>query len=280
MIRAYPPDNQPTVEQVVAEIATDSMGLSTGFTQLDNMIRGLHRKELVIIGGRSSIGKSSLMVDIALNVNCPVAIFSLEMSYKTLVERMVSNITATNHHFMKLGHIPVPPIDKLLMKDITILDNPYITPVLFKNQVKELKEQFNIGCVFLDYLQLIRPDFSGGNLTQDLDYICQNIKAVGKEYDVAVVMLSQLNREVERRENHQPRLSDIRSSGGIEQTADVVILLHRPDYYMINEIDVESDDGGEAYLIVAKSRNTPVGKISVVWLSEQMSFKEIKQETF
>ena len=279
MIHSYPFE-QDSLDTIAANIGSEPFGIRTGLTQLDEMTRGLHPGELTVIAGRSSMGKSSLMTDIILNVDCPVAIFSLEMSYKILCERMIANFTNTNYHYLKLQRIPVPSVGKLNSKSITILDNSYLTPLKFKEQLEQLKEKEGIKCCFVDFLQLMRTDFPAGSRSQEVDNICQDLRAVGKELGIAVVLLAQLNREVEKRDNHQPRLSDLRESGGIEQAADVVLLIHRPSYYNVKEVDLESEDDGEAFIYVSKNRSGPVGKCPVVWISEYMSFRDIKSESF
>lgn len=279
MITAYPFEGQ-NFNEIAANIGNEPFGLRTGFTQLDEMTRGLHPGELTVIAGRSSMGKSSLMTDMILHIDYPVAVFSLEMSYKVLCERMIANFTNTNYHYLKLQKIPVPSVEKLKSKNITILDNSYLTPLKFREQLTQLKAKENIKCCFVDFLQLMRSTFSSGSRSQEVDNICQDIRAAGKELGIAVVLLAQLNREVEKRDNHEPRLSDLRESGGIEQAADVVFLIHRPSYYNVKEVDLESEDDGEAFIYVAKNRSGPVGKCSMVWVSEYMSFREIKERTF
>jgi len=279
MIQAYPVESQ-NFDDIVANIGQEPFGLRTGFTELDNMTRGLHPGELTILAGRSSMGKSAFMLDVALHLDCSVAIFSLEMGYITLCERLVANYTNTNYHYLKSGKIAPPDVSELKSKNITILDNSYLTPAKFHQQLVQLKAEQGIKCAMVDFLQLVKPDLSTGSRYQDIDAICQSLRATGKELGIAIVVLAQLNREIEKRENHEPKLSDLRESAGIEQSADVVLMLHRPDYYQIKEIDLESEDGGEAYIYISKQRNGPVGKIPLVWLSEFMSFREIKPETF
>lgn len=281
MIRSYPFEEE-SFDSIVSNIGNEPFGLKTGFKQLDEMTRGLHPGELTVIAGRSSMGKSSLMSDMVLSISekCPVVIFSMEMSFRVLCERLVANFTNTNYHFLKMNKIPVPSVDGLKSRNITILDNSYLTPLKFKEQLKQLKDKENIKCCFVDFLQLMRSDFPAGSRSQEVDNICQDLRAVGKELGISIVLLAQLNREVERRDNHQPRLSDLRESGGIEQAADVVLLIHRPSYYNLKEVDLESEDDGEAFIFVAKSRNAAVGKIPVVWISEYMSFRNFNVETF
>ncbi len=274
------------LNDVFQKLQNPEHGVETGFYQLDDMLLGFKPSELVVVAGRPSMGKTSLMTDFILHASksTPVAIFSAEMSFQILAERMICNIADLNMHSLKKAGLTFDleakvrkAMSKLKDRDISIDDTSYLTPLHIRNAIQNGPKT---GCVFIDYLQLLGADMATGRSYEDIGMITRDIKAMAKELNVPVILLCQLNRQPSNREEHTPRLSDLRDSGKIEENADVVLLIHRPDYFNIKEIDLESDDGGEAYIMLAKNRNGPVGQIPVVWLSEQMSFREIKAETF
>ena len=275
------------LNNVFEKLKNPDRGLTTGFCQLDDMLLGFKPSELIVVAGRPSIGKTSLMTDFILSASRegPVVIFSAEMSMQTLAERVVTNLANINLHSLKKGGVTEKleidikkAMNCLQERQIYIDDTSYLTPLLIKNKLNSSVPE-EIKCVFVDYLQLLGADMGTGRSYEDIGNITRDIKALAKELNVPIVLLCQVNRENTKRESHEPRLSDLRDSGKIEENADVVLLIHRPDYYNIKE-DVESEDGGESYIIVGKNRNGPVGKIPVVWLSEIMSFRQIKPERF
>jgi len=265
------------VDAVKSAICSNNFGIKTGFKKLDMLTRGFHPSELVIVAARSSMGKSAFMIDLALHMGKDhnVAIFSLEMSLKIIVERMLANIGSINIHTMKLKGEAGPELERaaemLKNRSIYIDDSSYLTPNLLHNKVEQIKPDI----VFIDFLQLMRMPTKLQSRYLEVDFICQEVRAVGKAHNIPVVLLAQLNRAVEQRERHEPRLSDLRESGGIEQAADMVLFLHRPAYYAMTEYDPESEDDGEAYIYVAKNRNGPVGKVRCVWISEFTSFRDL-----
>ena len=270
---------------VFEKLQNPERGIETGFYQLDDMLLGFKPSELIVVAGRPSMGKTSLMTDFILHASksTDVVVFSAEMSFQILAERMLCNVANLNLHSLKKTGLTNKTnaaiecaLSRLKDRHITIDDTSYLTPLHIRNALK----QAQVGCVFIDYLQLLGADMATGRSYEDIGMITRDIKAMAKELNVPVILLCQLNRQPSNREEHTPRLSDLRDSGKIEENADVVLLIHRPDYFNIKEIDLESDDGGEAYIMLAKNRNGPVGQVPVVWLSEQMSFREIKAETF
>ena len=286
------------LNDVFQKLQNPEHGVETGFYQLDEMLLGFKPSELIVVAGRPSMGKTSLMTDFILHASksVPVAVFSAEMSFQILSERMIANTADLNLHSLKKNGMTSKTnaaiecaLSNLKDKDISIDDTSYLTPLHIRNaltpaivpgQVFQPPAKAKIGCVFIDYLQLLGADMATGKSYEDVGMITRDIKAMAKELDVPVVLLCQLNRQNTQRESHEPRLSDLRDSGKIEENADVVLLIHRPAYYDIKEVDIDSDDGGEAFIIVAKNRNGPVGKVPAVWLSEYMSFRDIKPETF
>ena len=270
-----------SVESVAAKIG-DLSGLKTGFTALDDVTIGLQSGELTIIGGRSSMGKSSLAIDIMLNVGKTdtVVYFSLEMSTKVVIERMLANLSQIS--LMKLKREPLnsgeqtkfnKAIKDLSQYKILIDDSTLQTPTRIYQKLVELKKNHDVKLFVIDFLQLMSIANSTENTVQAIDEMVRQIRATAKNLNIPVIGVSQLNRKPEDRQGHEPRLSDLRASGGLEQVADVVLLLHRPSYYAMREIAVESEDNGEAYLLIAKNRNGPTGKIPLVWLGDILSFR-------
>jgi len=278
------------LDSVIEKLKAPDKGITTGFYELDQMLLGFKPSELIVVAGRPSMGKTSLMTDFVLSASRegPVIIFSAEMSFQILAERMVANFANINLHAIKQGGITEKvaiDINKALNclkeRGIWIDDTSYITPMYIRNEFQTNPSvPKNVSCIFIDYLQLLGADMSTGRSYEDIGNITRDIKAIAKELNVPVVLLCQLNRENTKRETHEPRLSDLRDSGKIEENADVVLLIHRPSYFNIKEADIDSEDDGEAFIIIGKNRNGPVGKVPVVWLSEMMSFKEIKPEKF
>jgi len=270
------------VRPVAETISNEPYGILSGIKTIDDITFGFQPTEMTILAGRSSMGKSAMSIDIALETSKEKTclFLSLEMSKKVLVQRMLSNLSQisltklktnalTNEEHLKLQQA----IINLESRKLLIDDSALLTPTQCFHKVKSLG---NIDFVIIDYLQLmILGDKDTGNLTQTLDKICQNLRATAKHFNIPILVLSQLSRKPDERQGHEPRLSDLRDSGGIEQTADVVLMLHRPSYYEMREVNIEADDNGEAYVLIAKNRNGPTGKIPVVWFGETMSFRSI-----
>jgi len=273
------------LDRVFEKLQNPDKGIETGFYELDEMLLGFKPSELIVVAGRPSIGKTSLMTDFILNASKKgqVVVFSAEMSMQILAERIIANSANLNLHSLKKGGLTQKTCTEiettlvsLKQRQINIDDTSYLTPLYIRNKL----EQVNAGCVFIDYLQLLGADMATGKSYEDMGNITRDIKAIAKELNLPVVLLCQLNRESTKTESHEPKLSHLRDSGKIEENADVVLLIHRPDYHNIKELDIESKDGGESYLLVAKNRNGPVGKIPLVWIAEYMSFREIKERAF
>jgi replicative DNA helicase len=196
------------------------------------------------------------------------------MGKQQLIERMITNKQEVCYTDLKKGLVEVKKetTDLLATLLLWIDDRTGLTPVNIWETLKETHINFDV--VFIDYLQLVRPATMKRQRYEELDRITENIREIAKQMNIAMVVSAQLNRGVDNRENHEPRLSDLRETGGIEQTCDKIILLHRPAYYNIYEqSNKDAVDDGEAYLILAKNRNGPTGRIPCVWLGGQMSFK-------
>ena len=255
-------------------------GLSSGFTDLDEKLNGFQGSEIIILAARPSMGKTALVCNIAESVvtdskkGC--LIFSLEMSKLELAERLLCIRAKVNGHRLRAGTIDEVEHEQL-MKAASELSQ---TPMFIDDQpgrsmpqisavARRLQRRFGLGLIIIDYLQLIEPEDRQAPREQQIAQITRRLKFLSKELSIPVIALAQLNRGVENREDKRPRLADLRESGAIEQDADVVIFLHRPDMY-----DPE-DRKGEADLIVAKNRNGPIGTVTLSWLSESMRFGDL-----
>ena len=246
-------------------------GLPTGFNELDELTCGLQKGEMVIIAGRPSMGKTSFAMNVAeymgADNNMPVAIFSLEMSDQQLAERMLCSRGMVDSQLVRRGMLDTNQYNELVQtagemsdKPIYVDDTPGLTPLELRGKARRLKSQYDIQCVFVDYLQLMSIGGRIESRQQEVSVISRYMKALARELDIPVVVLSQLNRSPEGREDHRPRMSDLRESGSLEQDADVVMLLHREDYYHREE---DWEDTNVAELIIAKQRNGPTGVVKL-----------------
>ena len=257
-------------------------GLPTGFEELNHMLCGFQRGEMVIVAGRPSMGKTSFALNIAENIGVkeelPVVIFSLEMSKQQLVERILCSHSGINSQAVRKGMVGTDDMAKLTQaggelygKPIYIDDTPGLTPLMIRAKCRRLKSQHNIQAVFIDYMQLMSLGGRVESRQQEISTISRYLKSLARELDVPVVVLSQLNRAAEGREGHRPRMSDLRESGSIEQDADVIILLHREDYYHRGETDWEETNTAE--VIIAKQRNGPTGTVELMFDGSTTRFK-------
>ena len=249
-------------------------GLPTGFTELDDLTCGLQNGEMVIIAGRPSMGKTSFALNIAEHIGAdndmPVAIFSLEMGKQQLVERMLCSRAMMDSQLVRKGLLRdeqyqelVHAASELSDKPIFVDDSPGITPLELRGKARRLKAQHDIKCIFIDYLQLMTSGTRVESRQQEVSEMSRYLKALARELDIPVIVLSQLNRSPEGREGHRPYMSDLRESGSIEQDADVVILLHREDYYHRGEADYDNTNAAE--VIIAKQRNGPTGMVELTF---------------
>lgn len=262
----------------IIESGKPLIGVPSGFSDLDRMTTGFYPGDLVIIGARPAMGKTSLALDIAINVAASrekygnVAVFSLEMSSIQLVRRMVSMISSVTGGVLKSPNISVEQYKKLAdgcerlySLPIYIDDSSDVTPLEMRGKCRRLKADGGLGLVVVDYLQLMRSSRRTENRVQEISDVARSLKAMAKELEVPVVALSQLNRGVESRDDKRPVLSDIRESGSIEAEADIVMLLYRDSYYKAKEENMphqfDPDHVEEAEVIIAKHRNGPTGKV-------------------
>jgi replicative DNA helicase len=261
-------------------------GLPTGYHELDDLLCGLQKSEMIIIAGRPSMGKTSFALNIAEHIGAdhgkPVVIFSLEMSKQQLVERFLCSRGRVDLQRVRKGTISTNEYEKLrdacselFNQPIFIDDTPGLTPLMIRAKCRRLKSQYDIQCVLIDYLQLMTLGGKAESRQQEVSTMSRYLKALARELDIPVVVLSQLNRSPEGREGHRPRMSDLRESGSIEQDADVVMLLHREDYYRRGEEDWE--DKNTAEIIVAKQRNGPTGSVKLYFESEFTRFETLSR---
>ncbi|MFH1415249.1 MAG: replicative DNA helicase [Elusimicrobiota bacterium] len=283
-----------TIEKVCSHDVEVS-GLSTGFKELDKMLAGLHRGNLIIVAGRPSMGKTSFGLNIAqyvgLEKKIPVGIFSLEMSAEEILRRMLCSEAQVNLRRVIEGYIGnyewaalTSAADRLKTSRIHIDDSPSLTPLEMKARARRLKAQYpDLGLILVDYIQLM-PGQSGGSESrqQEISYVSRNLKVLAKEINVPVIAMSQLSRAPEKRTGDfgsRPRLSDLRESGAIEQDADVVLFLYRPSYYQMHD-EITSEEKNIAQIIVGKQRNGPTGEVKMLFQEEYTRFRDLtrKQE--
>jgi replicative DNA helicase len=253
------------------------VGVSTGFPQLDEVTNGFQKGELTLIAGRPSMGKTAIMIDLAMTAaeHHNTGIFSLEMGRDSLVTRMIANKQNVTYKSLIRGEVTLNDDTKNYLESLNLYidDRPGITSADIIQTVQEASPKLDI--VFIDYLQLVRPPIAKRQRYEEVDKITEHIRNMAKILNVAVVITCQLNRATDQREKHEPRLSDLRESGGIEQVCDKILLLYRPSYYSIYETNQKTDDDSEAWIIVAKQRNGETGRIPIVWIGESMAFKAV-----
>lgn len=261
------------------KLKTGFSGLPSGFPTLDRITGGFQSSDLIIIAARPSLGKTSLATNIseylAGKEKKGVAIFSLEMAKEQLVERMLCSAAKVDMQRLKTGYLRdedwgrlTDAYGSLYEAPIFIDDSPDISLVEIKAKARRLKIESNISLIIVDYLQLIRSKGKVENRVVEISNITRGLKNLARELTVPVIVLSQLSRAVDKRDSSRPILSDLRESGSIEQDADVVMFLYRPDSERTDEID----------LSVAKQRNGPTGRVRLLFLSEYTRFVEVAGE--
>ena len=255
-------------------------GVPTGFPDLDSLLSGLHKSDLIILAARPSMGKTSFALDIARNAavkyDVPVGIFSLEMSSEQLVDRMLSAESFVNSWKMRTGAIHAEEdfakirdaLESLSKAPIFIDDKPAQNILSMRAVARRLKRERGIGLIIVDYLQLMAPTNTkaSDSMVQQVTEISRSLKQLAREIEVPVIALSQLSRAVEQR-GGKPRLSDLRDSGSIEQDADVVMFIHRED-----KMNKESERPNVAEILIEKHRNGPTGKVELYFDEKRTSF--------
>ncbi len=271
-----------TFEQLQARDGSMT-GVPTGYTELDKLTSGFQPGEMIIVAARPSMGKTTFALNVAEYMAVvekqPVLVFSLEMARHQLVQRFLASRARFDLSKMRRGALEMDDWTQLQaaagdLHDAPIFldDSAEITMLQIRAKARRLKARHDIKCIFIDYLQLITPS-SGESRQVQVSEMSRNLKALARELNIPVVTLAQLNRAVEDRVGHRPRMSDLRESGSIEQDADVIGLLHRPGYYE-QKGDVDSDvDLNMAELIIDKQRNGPTGVVRLTFISECTRFE-------
>lgn len=250
-------------------------GLASGFEELDRYTSGWQKSDLIIIAARPAMGKTAFVLsmakNIAVNNKQPVALFSLEMSDVQLANRLISNVCHLPGDKIKSGNLVQEEwamldyhLSELTEAPLYIDDTPSLSIFELRTKARRLKRQHDIQLLIIDYLQLMSGGLSYGNRQEEVSTISRSLKGLAKELDIPVIALSQLNRSVEMREGNEgkrPQLSDLRESGAIEQDADIVCFIHRPEYYHIYEDEKGNDLRGMAEIIIAKHRNGAMGDL-------------------
>jgi replicative DNA helicase len=268
-------------------------GLETGLIDFDEMTGGLHGSELVILAARPSMGKTALAVNIAEHIAVdddgprkPVLIVSLEMSALELGDRLLCSRARVNGHRLRNGQISGDDSRKLVQiaasvskAPLFIDDSPSRNVTEIAATARRLKRQEDLGLIVIDYLQLIEPDNSRDPRQEQVARISRRLKGLARELNIPILCLAQLNRQVEASRDNKPQLSHLRESGAIEQDADVVMFIHREEFYQNNDEDRERVKG-QADLLIRKQRNGPTGDIKLTWLHEFTRFENYQQPEY
>jgi replicative DNA helicase len=282
-------DLQP-IQQVLSDVydridqlsqRTDEiMGVPTGLTDLDRLLGGLQKSDLLIVAGRPGMGKTGFMLSVMKNAaqkyKKHVAMFSLEMSNEQLVQRLIAQETGIDTQRLRTGKLTeeewplfTHAIEVLADTHIYLDDTPAITPMQLRTKCRRLHMEYELDLIIVDYLQLMSGDLRTDNRVQEVSYISRNLKVLARELNVPVLAAAQLSRAVEQRADKRPVLSDLRESGSLEQDADVVMFIHRPD-----ALEKDNPRANLAEIIVAKHRNGPThGGIELVFLNNLARFE-------
>ncbi len=265
-------------------------GIPTYFNDLDNILAGLQKSDLVILAARPSVGKTTLALDIARNVAIkakePVGIFSLEMSKEQLVDRLLCSEAGVDLWKMRTGKLSDQgenddftkinrAMGALSEAKIFIDDSANANIMEIRTKARRLQTEHGLSLIVIDYLQLMESHSGRENRVQEVSEISRNLKAIARELNIPVLALSQLSRGVEQRDSHIPRLADLRESGSIEQDADVVLFIYRESIY---QKDLPPDKANLSDIIIAKHRNGPTGKIKLFFDEKNVTFKNAESK--
>ncbi|PQO41372.1 replicative DNA helicase [Blastopirellula marina] len=274
-----------SMERIDARLRGEHLedGVATGYTDLDGMTGGFHGSELLILAARPSMGKTAFAMNIAENVavndGTPVLFISLEMGAIELCDRLLCSVAKVNGHRLRNGTISQEDRRRLVEKSAQVAESPLFvddSPSRTVSQIaagaRRIKRRHGrLGMIVIDYLQLIEPDNSNDPRQEQVAKIARRLKGMAREMDVPILCLAQLNRQAEASKDNRPKLSHLRESGAIEQDADVVMFVHREEYYHHGE---ERDQfAGKAEIIIAKQRNGPVGEVQLTWLRDFTRFE-------
>ncbi|MGC9046684.1 MAG: replicative DNA helicase [Minisyncoccia bacterium] len=262
-------------------------GIPTFFTDIDNILSGLQRSELIILGARPSYGKTAFALDIARQValgGYTVGVFSIEMSKDQIVDRLISAQAQIPLWQLRTGRLSdelefglvQKALDELSKTKIFIDDTPSPTIIQIKSMARRLQIENGLDLIVIDYLQLIQPRTDSESMVQQVTEISRGLKSLARELNVPVLAVSQLSRDVDKREIKIPRLSDLRESGSLEQDADVVLFIYRKDKEKI-EINTENPNENIAEIIIAKNRNGPLGAVKLKFDAEKVTFYNLEK---
>lgn len=259
-------------------------GVPTGFAKLDDILSGLQRSDFIILGARPSLGKTSLVLDIARHAavrnQTPVGIFSLEMSREQIVDRLIAAEAQVALWRLRTGKLSdqlefdmiQESLDRLSQAPVFIDDTPSPTVLQIRSVARRLQIEQGLGLVIIDYLTLIQPRTDSVNMVQQVTEISRGLKALARELKTPVLAVSQLSRAADQREIKIPRLSDLRESGSLEQDADVVMFICRKNW---EKTDASPEERDLAEIIIAKHRNGPLGSVELMFDSEKVCFRDI-----
>lgn len=273
----------------------DLTGVPTGYVPLDKLTSGWQKTDLIILAARPAVGKTAFCLNLALNASMhspkpyPVAVFSLEMGAGQLVKRLLAAVTEVSMESLTKGNMQehefvqmTQRMNKLATAPIFLDDQAALNIFELRAKARRLKQKHDIQMIVIDYLQLMQGSIErGGNREQEISKISRDLKSLAKELEVPIIALSQLNRSVEsRKESKVPQLSDLRESGAIEQDADIVMFLYRPEYYGINNDEMGQAIEGETHLHIAKHRNGSTDTVKVRFIKEYQKFVDMPNDNF
>lgn len=274
---------------------SDLTGVPTGYVPLDKLTSGWQKTDLIILAARPAVGKTAFCLNLALNAAMntekpyPVAVFSLEMGSGQLVKRLLAAVTEVSMESLTKGNMQehefvqmTQRMNKLATAPIYLDDQAALNIFELRAKARRLKQKHDIQMIVIDYLQLMQGSIErGGNREQEISKISRDLKSLAKELEVPIIALSQLNRSVEsRKESKVPQLSDLRESGAIEQDADIVMFLYRPEYYGINNDEMGQPIDGETHLHIAKHRNGSTDTVKVRFIKEYQKFVDMPTDSF
>lgn len=265
-------------------------GITTGFKDVDALLGGLQKTDLVVLAARPGMGKTSFALNIAANAaeaGHSVLVFSMEMSKEQLGQRMLAMAAPVEMNRIKRGTLSGEEWERISYAQdsfenskISIDDASEITILEMKNKCRRLKAEKGLDLVIIDYLQLMSLGYKVDQREKEISAITRNIKIMAKELDCSVVLLSQLSRASEQRKEHKPQLSDLRESGAIEQDADIVIFLKREDYYADEDEAVDLGAAGTCDVHIAKHRNGATGVVTLAWVGKYTKFGNLERGSY
>jgi len=259
-------------------------GVSTGFEELDNLLSGFQKSDLIVLGARPSFGKTALALDIVRNIatkeNLPVGFFSLEMSREQIVDRLIAAEAQVALWKLRTGRLTddiefemiQEALDRLSKAPLFIDDTPSPNILEMRSMARRLQIEHGLSLLVIDYLQLIQPRTVSQNMVQQVTEISRGLKSLARELNTPILAVSQLSRAVEQREMKIPRLSDLRESGSIEQEADLVLFIYRKDR---DRLDVPFEEQNMTEILISKHRNGPLGAVKLRFDLEKVSFRSI-----